>query len=62
MQPYVILSHVEQGALLSPAVSAPVGPFSPHTGDVNLGIIAAVICIALFLMFVTLRQNQKRRK
>lgn len=35
-------------------------PSAPPTGDINFGIIAAIVCIALFLMFITMRG--KRRK
>ncbi len=63
MQQYLKLSRILTAVLLplphmEPNVS--VEPFAPPTGDINLGIIAAIVCIALFLMYITLRG--KRRK
>ena len=48
------LQHLENSSLQQ------IEPFAPPTGDINFGIIAAIVCIALFMMYITLRG--KRRK
>ena len=65
MQMYKTLPHILTAVLLTPqhlenTALQQIEPFAPPTGDINFGIIAAIVCIALFLMYVTLRG--KRRK
>ncbi len=65
MQMYKTLPHIITAVLLPlqriyPSPIEQPEPFAPPTGDINFGIIAAVVCIALFLMYITLRG--KRRK
>ena len=40
--------------------TAPFEPYAPPTGDINFGIIAAIVCIALFLMFITMRGKSRK--
>ena len=63
MQAYLKFSRILTAVLLplSHIDTAPVvEPYAPPTGDVNFGIIAAIVCIALFLMYVTLRGKQRK--
>lgn len=65
MQMYRTLPHILTAVLLTPqhlenTALQQIEPFAPPTGDINFGIIAAIVCIALFLMYITLRG--KRRK
>ena len=65
MQMYKTLPHILTAVLLTPqhlenTALQQIEPFAPPTGDINFGIIAALVCIALFLMYITLRG--KRRK
>ena len=65
MQMYKTLPHILTAVLLTPqhlenTALQQIEPFAPPTGDIIFGIIAAIVCIALFLMYITLRG--KRRK
>ena len=47
------LQHLENSSLQQ------IEPFAPPTGDINFGIIAAIVCIAPLMMYIL---RGKRRK
>lgn len=48
------LQHIDHSSMQE------IAPFAPPTGDIHFGIIAAILCIALFLMYITLRGKRRQ--